>query len=150
MPWRKWNIIIVLVLANYVVFGLLAAFVFPVRPQAPLIHAAQPTFTPGTPSPQRVGTLSYDFLTPSPIVRATNTSTRTPIPTATAPNATPTEATTTSATSAATIASTSVPTTASTPIPTATATASAPIGTATVPALLAPRPLVSATSTSRP
>ena len=146
MPWRKWNIIIVLVLANYVVFGLLAAFVFPVRPQAPLSHAAQPTFTPGTPPPQRIGTLSYDFLTPSPIVRATNTSTRTP----TAPAATPTEATTTSATSAATIASTPAPTTASPPIPTATSTTSVPTATTTAPALLAPRPLVTATSTSRP
>ncbi len=149
MPWRKWNIIIVLILANYVVFGLLAAFVFPVRPQAPLIHTVQPTFTPGTPPPQRVGTLSYDFLTPSPIVRATNTSTRTPI----APTATPTEAATTSATSAATIASPPVPTTASTPIPTATSTASAATGTATAssatataPVLLAPRPLVTATT----
>jgi hypothetical protein len=149
MPWRKWNIIIVLILANYVVFGLIAAFVFPVRPQAPLSHPAQPTFTPGTPAPQRVGTLSYDFLTPSPSVRATSTSTRTP----TAPTATPTEATTTSATSAATSASTPVPTTASTPLPTlppATSASSAPTGIATSPALLAPRPLVSATSTARP
>ena len=155
MPWRKWNIIIVLVLANYVVFGLIAAFVFPVRPQAPLIHTVQPTFTPGTPAPQRVGTLSYDFLTPSPSVRATSTSTRTPTapPSTTAQGTTPTEATTTSATSAATIASTPAPTTASTPPPTlppATSTSSAPTGTATASALLAPRPLVTATSTPRP
>jgi hypothetical protein len=144
MPWRKWNVIVVLILANYVVFGVLAALVFPVKPQAPLIHPAQPTFTPGTKAPQRVGTLSYDFLTPSPSVRATNTSTRTPV----APTATPTEAATTSP--GATTAPSVAPTLASTTIPTATATSTAPAGTATVPVLLAPRLLVTATSTPAP
>lgn len=105
MPWRKWNVIIVLVLANYVVFGLLAAFVFPVRTQAPLIHTAQPTFTPGTKPLQRVGTLSYDFLTPSPTARPTNTSTRTPI----APTASPTEALTPGSTVVPTAAPTTPP-----------------------------------------
>jgi len=146
MPWRKWNVIVVLILANYVVFGVLAALVFPVKPQAPLIHPAQPTFTPGTQPPQRVGTLSYDFLTPSPSVRATNTSTRTPIaPTATL---TPTETATTSpdATTAPSVA----PTLASTTILTATAASTAPAGTATVPVLLAPRLLVTAASTRAP
>lgn len=79
MPWRKWNVILVLILANYVVFGLLATFVFPVQAPAPLVHTPQPTFTPGVKPLQRVGTLSYDFLTPSP--RATNTSARTVVPT---------------------------------------------------------------------
>ncbi len=146
MPWRKWNVIIVLILANYVVFGLFAAFVFPVRPQAPLSHPAQPTFTPGAPSPQRVGTLSYDFLTPSPIVRATNTSTWTRTPIAT--TETPTDTTPTSATTAAPATATIAPTAAATLPPTSTATGSAPTGTATAPALLAPRPL--ATATTRP
>jgi hypothetical protein len=144
MPWRKWNVIIVLVLANYVVFGLFAAFVFPVKPQAPLIHPAQPTFTPGAPSPQRVGTLSYDFLTPSPIVRATSTSTRTPIasPTTSAPGTTAPETATTGATSAA-------PTIGATPPPTVPSTLSPAAGTATAPAgMLAPQPLV--TPTPRP
>lgn len=88
MPWRKWNVILVLILANYVVFGLIAALVFPVKTPAPLIHTPQPTFTPGTKPLQRVGTLPYDFLTPSP--RATNTLRVTVIPT-TAPTATPSE-----------------------------------------------------------
>jgi hypothetical protein len=147
MPWRKWNVIIVLILANYVVFGLFAAFVFPVKPQAPLVHAAQPTFTPGTRPLQRVGTLSYDFLTPSPIVRATNTSTRTP-------TASPTSAQTAAATETATPgAPSAVPTTALTPPPTlppATSTPSTSGGTETAPALQAPRPLVPATATVRP
>ncbi len=98
MPWRKWNVIIVLILANYVVFGLLATFVFPVKAPAPLIHTPQPTFTPGIRPLQRVGTLSYDFLTPSP--RATNTSASTVIPTVTP---TPPDATV-SATAPATLA----------------------------------------------
>ncbi|MBM3130008.1 MAG: hypothetical protein FJ009_15475 [Chloroflexi bacterium] len=107
MPWRKWNVIIMLILANYVVFGLLAAFVFPVKTQAPLVHTAQPTFTPGTKPLQRVGTLSYDFLTPSLTARPTNTSTRTPI----APTATPTEVTTPGATVVPTLpAETAIPT----------------------------------------
>jgi hypothetical protein len=146
MAWRKWNVIVVLILANYVVFGLIAAFVFPVKSQAPLIHTAQPTFTPGTKPLQRVGTLTYDFLTPSPSVRATTTSTRTPI----APTATPTEAATTTATSVAPTAPSEMPTLASTPTPTATSTAGTDSGTATLPALLAPRPLIAATPTPRP
>jgi len=147
MPWRKWNVIVVLILANYVVFGLLAAFVFPVKPQAPLIHTALPTFTPGPKPPQRVGTLTYDFLTPSPSGRATNTSTRTPV----APTATPTEATTPSATSAApTVPAPSATSTTAPTVSPATSTSSPPTGTATAPALLAPRPLISATSTRNP
>lgn len=72
MPWRRWNVIIVLILANYVVFGLLAALVFPVQSPAPLMRTAQPTFTPGAKPLQRVGTLTYDFLTPTVVgTRAT-------------------------------------------------------------------------------
>ncbi len=65
MPWRRWNVIVVLVLANYVVFGLLAALVFPAPTYAPLVRTPQPTFTPGPKPLQRVGTLTYDFLTPT-------------------------------------------------------------------------------------
>ncbi len=76
MPWRRWNVIIVLILANYVVFGLLAALVFPVPTHAPLVRTAQPTFTPGPKPLQRVGTLTYDFLTPTALhARATVTPT---------------------------------------------------------------------------
>lgn len=79
MPWRRWNVIIVLILANYVVFGLLAALVFPVQPPAPLMRTAQPTFTPGAKPLQRVGTLTYDFLTPTAVgARATVAPTFTP------------------------------------------------------------------------
>jgi hypothetical protein len=104
MPWRNWSVLIVLVLANYVVFSILATLVFPVRPQAPLMRAAQPTFTPGTLPLQRVGPLSYDFLTPSPIGQASAVSTRsTVVPTSTF-----------SATLAATVTVTEMPTATST------------------------------------
>lgn len=80
MPWRRWNVIIVLILANYVVFGLLAALVFPVQSPAPLMRTAQPTFTPGAKPLQRVGTLTYDFLTPTTLATRAPTSS-TPVPT---------------------------------------------------------------------
>jgi hypothetical protein len=79
MAWRNWSVILLLILANYVVFSILATLVFPVPPQTPPTHIARPTFTPGTPPLQAVGTLTYDFLTPS----ATPTPTGIP-PTATA------------------------------------------------------------------
>ncbi len=79
MPWRNWSVVVVLVLANYVVFSILAALVFPVKPAAPLKHTAAPTFTPGAPVLQRVGTLTYDFLTPSPTANLTLTRARSTI-----------------------------------------------------------------------
>ncbi len=77
MPWRNWSVIVVLILANYLVFSLLATVVFPVQAQVPATRIVVPTYTPGTPAPQRVGTLTYDFLTPS----ATPIPTDTPMPT---------------------------------------------------------------------
>ena len=86
MAWRNWSVILLLILANYVVFSILATLVFPVPPQTPPTHVARPTFTPGTSPLQPVGTLTYDFLTPS----LTPTTTGAP-PTATAtPRATAT------------------------------------------------------------
>lgn len=76
MPWRNWSVIVVLILTNYVVFSILAALVFPVKPAAPFARTAAPTFTPGVPGLQRVGTLTYDFLTPSPTATLTLTGTR--------------------------------------------------------------------------
>ena len=66
MTWRNLSIIIVLVLANYLVFSTLAVLVFPPQPLAVPTHQVQATFTPGAPPLVRVGTLTYDFLTPSP------------------------------------------------------------------------------------
>ncbi len=66
MTARNLSIIVVLVLANYLVFSLLAVMVFPPQPIAVPTHEVQPTFTPGKPPLVRVGTLTYDFLTPSP------------------------------------------------------------------------------------
>jgi len=61
MNWRNLSIIIVLVLANYLVFSTLAVLVFPPKPIAPPTHEVQPSFTPGARTLQRVGTLTYDF-----------------------------------------------------------------------------------------
>ena len=66
MTWRNLSIIVVLVLANYLVFSTLAVFVFPPQPIAVPTHEVQATFTPGAPPLVRVGTLTYGFLTPSP------------------------------------------------------------------------------------
>lgn len=77
MHWRNWSIIVVLVLANYLVFSTLAVLVFPPKPIAAPTHAVEPTFTLG-PQLQRVGPLSYDFLTPSPTATITTTVTAAP------------------------------------------------------------------------
>ena len=73
MTWRNLSIIIVLVLANYLVFSTLAVLVFPAQPIAVPTHEVQATFTPGAPPLVRVGTLTYDFLTPSPTAPLTRT-----------------------------------------------------------------------------
>jgi hypothetical protein len=73
MNWRNLSIIIVLVLANYLVFSTLAVLVFPPKSSAPPAHEVQATFTPGAPPLTRVGTLTYDFLTPSPTPTITGT-----------------------------------------------------------------------------
>lgn len=102
MPWRNWSVIIVLVLANYVVFSIIGTLLFPVTPPAVPTHVARPTFTPGGQLLQRVDPLTYEFLTPSP----TSTATDTPTVTGTPP------------TSTATPKSTVVPTGATTLVPT--------------------------------
>lgn len=71
--WRMLSIIVVLVLANYLVFSTLAVLAFPPKPVTPPLHAAQPTFTPGGQPLQRVDPLTYDFLTPSPTATITVT-----------------------------------------------------------------------------
>ncbi len=89
MAWRNWSVIAVLILANYLVFSTLATLVFPPAPITAPTHVPKATFTAGI-ELQNVGTLTYDFLTPtvtrtmtlSPTltITATNTS-RTVIPT---------------------------------------------------------------------
>ncbi len=93
MPWRNWRVIVVLLLANYLVFSLLGTFVFPPAPVAAPTHAAKPTFTRNVIELRNVGTLTYDFLTPT----ATSTFVSTPTIT---PTATPTIRATTAATRA--------------------------------------------------
>jgi hypothetical protein len=88
MAWRNWSVIAVLILANYLVFSTLATLVFPPAPITAPTHVAKPTFTPGAGELRNVGTLTYDFLTPTVTptltptltISATNTA-RTIIPT---------------------------------------------------------------------
>jgi len=91
MPWRNWSVIVVLILANYVVFSIIGTLLFPVLPPAAPTHVAHPTFTPSGQVLQRVDPLTYEFLTPSPaptmtVIPPTNTPTpkSTVIPTSTA------------------------------------------------------------------
>ncbi|MBI5302431.1 MAG: hypothetical protein HY868_09855 [Chloroflexi bacterium] len=98
MVWRRWSVIVVLILANYIVFSLLATWVFPVPPVTPVSHAPQPTFTPGGKQLKQVEPLAYEFLTPSPIATLTRR------PGATGTPATPSSATiTATATLSATV-----------------------------------------------
>lgn len=79
MRWRQWSVIIVLILANYLVFSALAVWVFPPKGQEIPVRAAQPTYTVGAPTLQRVGTLSYSFVnTPTSSPTATVVITGTP------------------------------------------------------------------------
>ena len=94
MAWRNWSVIAVLILANYLVFSTLATMVFPPTPVTAPTHVAKPTFTPGA-EMRNVGTLTYDFLTPTvtptltPTLTITATGTlRTVVPT-TAPTTAP-------------------------------------------------------------
>ena len=77
MPWRNWSVIIVLILANYVVFSIIGTLLFPVTPPPAPTHVVRPTFTPGGQSLQRVEPLTYEFLTPSPTMTITPTVTST-------------------------------------------------------------------------
>ena len=100
MPWRNWSVIVVLILANYVVFSIIGTLLFPVVPPAAPTHVARPTFTPGIQAPQRVEPLTYEFLTPSP----TQTVTAKPV------TPTPTSKTTVTPTSTLTTTLTVTPT----------------------------------------
>lgn len=91
MPWRNWRIVVVVLLANYLVFSFLGAFVFPLSPITAPTHVPKATYTRGINELRNVGTLSYDFLTPT--VTATFVST---------PTITPTDTPTIRATTAAT------------------------------------------------
>ncbi len=95
MPWRNWRVIVLVLLANYLVFSVLGAFVFPLSPITAPTHVPRATFTRSIIELRNVGTLTYDFLTPT----ATATFVSTPTIT---PTATPTIRSTTAATRAAT------------------------------------------------
>ncbi len=102
MPWRNWRVVVVVLLANYMVFSLLGTFVFPAAPIMAPTHAPRATFTQSIIELRNVGTLTYDFLTPT--VTATFVSTPTITPTAT-----PTVRVTTAATRATTPATKATP-----------------------------------------
>lgn len=79
MRWRQWSVIIVLLLANYLIFSALATWVFPPTGQAIVTRVPQPTFTVGVPTLQRVGTLSYSLpTTPTATISASVPITGTP------------------------------------------------------------------------
>lgn len=80
MPWRNWRVVVIVLLANYMVFSLLGTFVFPAAPITAPTHAPRATFTRSIIELRNVGTLTYDFLTPT--VTATFVSTPTITPTA--------------------------------------------------------------------
>ena len=79
MAWRNWSVIVVLLLANYLVFSLFATLVFPAEPITAPTHIPKATFTISVMELRHVGTLSYDFLKPT----ATATLSSTPTITAT-------------------------------------------------------------------
>lgn len=81
MPWRNWRVMVVVLLANYLVFSLLGALVFPVSSVTAPTHVPRATFTGSIIELRNVGTLTYDFLTPT--ATATFVSTPTITPTAT-------------------------------------------------------------------
>ncbi len=80
MNWRNSSVIVILILANYLVFSGLSIFVFPPTPLMAPTHVPQATFTRGVAELRNVGTLTYNFLTPT----ITPTSTLTPTLTITA------------------------------------------------------------------
>ena len=73
-PWRNWSVIVILILANYLVFSLLAVLVFPAPQITAPTHVPKPTFTPGGKILKQVDPLTYEFLTPTaPATRGTPT-----------------------------------------------------------------------------
>ncbi len=106
MVWRKWNVIVVLVLANYLVFAMLGTLVFTDSNSGTRTRAADPTFTPRPTELKRVSPLPYDFGTPT-------------LPRGTA----------TLATGSPTVSATSAPLTATPPTAPATLTPSGPTAT---------------------
>lgn len=75
MTWRNWSFIVLVVLANYIVFTVLGSYIFTPSTDFTPTHTAQPTFTPGARALTPVAPLPYTFLTPSPIVSAARTGT---------------------------------------------------------------------------
>ncbi len=78
MPWRNWRVIVVVLLANYLVFSFLGAFVLAPAPVVAPTHAAKPTFTRSVIELRSVGTLTYDFLTPTATATFLSSPTATP------------------------------------------------------------------------
>ncbi len=130
MAWRRWSVIVVLLLANYLVFSIMATWLFPVPSVMPPTHVPKPTFTPGGKEWKQVDPLTYEFLTPSPTVTLTRR-----------PGATGTPATPTSATVVATATLTATLAVSDTATFTPTATVTATLGALTI------TPTITATST---
>ncbi len=98
MVWRKWNVIVVLILANYLVFATLAVLAFPESNDALRTRTANPTFTPRPTELKRVSPIPYDFGSPT-VVAGTPTRIATPVATPSATlSATPTATATPAAT----------------------------------------------------
>jgi len=109
MVWRKWNVIVILILANYLVFATLAVLAFPESNEAVRTRAANATFTPRPTELKRVSPIPYDFGSPTMVA------------------GTPTRGATPTITISATPVATATPITTATPI--ATATPSGPTAT---------------------
>jgi hypothetical protein len=92
MNWRNSSVVVILILANYLVFSSLAAFVFPPEPLVVPTHVPQATFTRGAAELRNVGTLTYNFLTPTIAPTSTLTPTATITATGTIRTAVPTTA----------------------------------------------------------
>lgn len=87
MPWRNWKVLLIIILANYVVFSIVGTIAFPVTPPPAPTRALHPTFTPGA-LPLERATLKFD--TPTVIPTATSITTATISPPATSsPTPTP-------------------------------------------------------------
>ncbi len=82
MVWRKWNVLAVLLLANYIVLSSFAALVANSSNGQTPTRSSVPTFTPRAQDLRRVSPLPYDFL---PTPRATIAATEVPSSATTVP-----------------------------------------------------------------
>jgi hypothetical protein len=74
MPWGNWKVLLIIILANYVVFSIVGAVFLPVAPPPAPTRSVHPTFTPGA-LPLERATLSLNTPPPTSTVNTTVTST---------------------------------------------------------------------------